>query len=158
MIHKIGIAEYKISSDPEDVLTTHSLGSCVGLTMYDPVARIGGMVHCLLPLSRTNPEKAKQSPATFVDTGVMLLLKELIDLGVDKRKLIVKVAGAAQMLGNNNQFKMGERNYTVTRKILWKNRMLIDGERVGGSSPRTMTLYLNNGRVTTSTRRVEEDF
>ncbi len=66
----VDISDMKIAQNREDVIVTYSLGSCVGLTLYDPVAGIGGMIHCMLPLSKIDPEKARIKPYMFVDTGV----------------------------------------------------------------------------------------
>lgn len=136
-----------ISDDPEDVLVTYSLGSCIGLSLYDPDACVGGMIHCMLPLSRIDPVKAQASPAMFTDTGVPALLQGMLNRGARKRNLIAKLAGAAKLLDENGTFKIGERNYTVMRKILWKNDILIAAEDVGGTIARTMYLHMGDGRT-----------
>jgi chemotaxis protein CheD len=136
-----------VSDRPDDVIATYSLGSCVGLTLYDPEAGVGGVVHCMLPLSRIDPEKAKQQPCMFTDTGVSLLLQAMFDVGAERRRLVAKVVGAGSPLDEKRLFKIGERNYTVVRKILWKNNVLITAEDIGGSQPRTMYLYMADGRV-----------
>ena len=148
MLQSVGISDFKVSGDPEDVIITYSLGSCVGLTLYDPVAGVGGMVHCMLPLSRVNPEKAQLNPAMFTDTGVQLLIQSVYDQGAKRDRLIAKVAGGAQLLDHKHIFRIGERNYTVLRKVLWKNNILIKSEEVGGAKSRTMLLYMKDGRTT----------
>ncbi len=154
---KVDISDLAVSNDREAVLITYSLGSCVGLTLFDPVAGVGGLIHCLLPLSRIDPDKAAQRPAMFVDTGVPELLKQLYALGARRERLIAKVAGAGSPLGQDSTFKIGQRNYTVMRKILWKNGILIRGEDVGGGSARTLVLDMATGRTTVRTdgREVE---
>lgn len=142
----VGIADMKFSNHPDDVLVTYSLGSCVGLVLYDPEACVGGMVHCMLPLSRTDPVQAKSNPAKFTDTGVSTLLQTIYDMGGRKDRLIAKVAGGGAAR-NENMFRIGERNYTVLRKILWKNDILLAGEDVGGNKPRTMYLHMTDGRT-----------
>ena len=158
MKHVVGIGEMTVSDSPGDIIVTHSLGSCVGLTLYDPIGRIGGMVHCMIPFSKSNEDKAKENPCMFTDTGVVALLERILHLGAEKKKLIAKVAGAAKMLDGNDHFNTAERNYTVLRKVLWKNNILIEAEQTGGNIPRTLTLYLDNGRTTVSTHRVETEF
>ncbi|HOZ46096.1 MAG TPA: chemotaxis protein CheD [Candidatus Hydrogenedentes bacterium] len=145
MQYVIGIGEMKTSTNPDDVLVTYSLGSCVGLSLYDPTRGIGGLIHCMLPLSKIDPDKARGNPERFTDTGVLCLLQALLDLGAERSRLIAKVAGAASLLDEKGLFRIGERNHTVLRKVLWKNNILIDGEDVGGTAARTMYLYMNSG-------------
>ncbi|HOE66788.1 MAG TPA: chemotaxis protein CheD [Candidatus Hydrogenedentes bacterium] len=148
MQHTVGISELKISTDPEDVIITYSLGSCVGLSLYDPEARVGGMIHCMLPLSKIDPAKAASNPAMFTDTGVVLLIQTMLDAGASIKRLVAKVAGASQLMDQTDTFKIGERNYVVLRKVLWKNNILIAAEDVGGAVARTMALYMTNGKTT----------
>jgi chemotaxis protein CheD len=137
------------------VIVTYSLGSCVGLAVFDPVARVGGMVHCMLPLSKIDPEKAMVNPEMFTDTGVVSLLEAVIDAGGVLGRLIAKVAGGASPLDDKGFFKIGERNYTVLRKILWKNNILIAGEDVAGTKARTMYLFMDTGRTVVKSNGVE---
>ena len=157
MKHIVGISEMKVTSNADDVIITYSLGSCLGLTLYDPVAQVGGMIHCMLPLSKIDTEKAKKNPEMFVDTGVPLLMQQIFDLGAKRSRLIVKAAGCGQLLDDKKLFKIGERNYTVLRKILWKNNILINGEDVFGTKSRTMSLYMNDGRVTIKSGGTERE-
>jgi chemotaxis protein CheD len=145
--HTVGIAEMKVSADPGDVLVTYALGSCVGVSLYDPVGRVGGLIHCMLPLSRIDPAKAEKNPLMYVDTGMSVLLQAMFDQGAQRKSLVAKVAGASRIMDAGGVFNIGERNYTVVRKVLWKNEILIAGEDVGGSVPRTMYLYLDSGRT-----------
>jgi len=153
----IGIAEMAISTHPADVLVTYSLGSCLGVSIHDPMAKVGGMIHCMLPLSRVDLEKAKTMPCMFVDLGIPILLSELFNRGAQKARLIIKAAGAANVLDVQDLFKIGERNYTVFRKIMWKNGLLINGEDVGGSLSRTIRLEIGTGRFTIKTGGVETE-
>lgn len=157
MRYTVGISEMIVASGPDDTLITYSLGSCVGLSLFDPVKRIGGLIHCMLPLSKIDKERAGRSPYMFVDTGVPLLLREMLEKGAEKKRLIAKVAGAAQLLDTQNTFRIGERNMVVLRKLLWKNNILIDAEETGDSIPRTMTLFLADGRTTIRTAGKERE-
>ena len=145
MLQTISVSEMHVSNVASDVLVTYSLGSCAGLSLYDPVACVGGMIHCMLPLSKIDREKAKINPQMFVDTGVPTLLQRLFNMGAQRKRLVAKVAGCAQLLDEKRLFKIGERNYTVLRKILWKNDILIAAEDVGGSVPRTIFLHMETG-------------
>lgn len=143
----VDISDMKVSTDPNEILVTYSLGSCVGVALYDPVARVGGMVHCMLPLSRIDPEKAAVKPHMFVDTGVSALLRAVYDRGAHKKDLIARVAGAGSPLGQEMIFKIGQRNYAVVRKVLWKNNILIAAENVGGPEAKTLFLDMATGRT-----------
>lgn len=147
----------KTATHPEDILITYSLGSCLGLTLYDPQSGIGGMLHCMLPLSRADKKKAEASPCMYTDTGVTLLLKELYGLGARQKNIIAKVAGGASMFDDNGRFRIGERNYTVLRKVLWKNNIVLKSEEVGGTIPRTMILYLCDGRTMIKSQGTERE-
>jgi chemotaxis protein CheD len=148
MTQVVGISEMKVTTNKDDVLVTYSLGSCVGLTLWDPVAGVGGLLHSMLPLSKIDSAKADSRPYMFVDIGVPKMLQEIFDLGAQRSRLIAKVAGCASLLDDKRLFKIGERNYTVLRKILWKNSILISAEDVGGTTSRTMYLYMADGRTT----------
>lgn len=153
----VGVSDMKVSTDLEDVLVTYSLGSCIGLTLYDQDLRIGGMVHTMLPLSRKNPERARANPAMFTDSGVMALIQELLDLGASKRNLVACAAGGAAVMDENGLFKIGERNYTTLKKVLWKNDILLRAEDIGGTQARTLSLYMEDGRTTVYADRTERE-
>jgi chemotaxis protein CheD len=143
----VDISDAKVSADPVDVLVTYSLGSCIGVSLYDPVAKIGGMLHCLLP-EFTGSANDSGNCFKFADTGVKRLLEKIISMGAVKRRLQVKIAGGAKRLkGVSDRFDIGKRNYLAVRKILWKNAMMIKAEDVGGTIPRTMYLDIADGGV-----------
>lgn len=151
----VDIADMKISSQVSDILVTYSLGSCVGVAVYDPVLHIGGMIHCMLPLSKVDKEKASERPYMFVDTGMQSMLNQLFEYGVRKSRLKIAVAGGAQVLNDDSIFKIGERNFTVLRKILWKNSMLMNIQDVGGNISRTIRLHIGSGRFTIKSQGTE---
>lgn len=148
MRHIVGVGDMRISSVPGDQIVTHALGSCLGVVIHDPGARIGGLVHVMLPTSSLNPEKAKANPSMFVDTGLPVLLQQVLAAGAEKNRLVVKAAGGAVARGNNgDRFGIGKRNYLTLRKVLWQNGLLLDAEDIGGDLPRTMHLEVGTGRV-----------
>jgi len=155
--HMIGISEMGISTVPEDVLVTYSLGSCIGLTLYDPVLPVGEMVHCMLPESTVDPLKAERNPEMFVDSGVALLIQRVLELGAQRRRLMAKVAGASTLLDDHGAFNVGERNYIMLRKILWKNDIRIWAEETGGNIARTLYLYMETGRTTIKSQGRERE-
>jgi len=137
----------KVSNNPDEVLITYSLGSCLGVIIYDPVVRVAGMLHSMLPLSKIDPHKATVSPYMFVDTGIPLLFRQAYSLGADKNNIIVKAVGCSSLLDEKGFFKIGERNFTVLRKLLWKNNILIEKQDIGGSMSRTVSITVCNGDV-----------
>ena len=146
MKHIVGVADMKTGREG-DQLVTHALGSCLGLVVYDPVAKVGGLLHAMLPLSRINPDKACANPYMFVDMGVPKLFHDIYELGGQKERLLVKAAGCGQPLGKNESFRIGERNFTVLKKLLWKNSVLLDAVDVGGALSRTVYFDLTSGGI-----------
>ncbi len=143
----VDVSDAKVSNDPRDVLTTYSLGSCIGVCLYDPCAQAGGMLHFQLPDSRMEPERAWKNPYMFADTGMKKLVDKLISMGAKKKRLQVRIAGGAAMEIGPKGFDIGKRNCLAVRKILWKNGMFIDGQDIGGSAPRNMYLDIAGGTV-----------
>ncbi len=144
----VTISDIKISDKPDETIITYSLGSCIGMAVFDPVRKIGGMIHYMLPASKISPDKAQANPAMFADTGVPALLNSLLQQGAQKSRLLIKVAGGAQLMDDNKIFNIGERNFLMLRKILWTNNLLIKGQHVGGAVARTLKLEIATGRVT----------
>jgi chemotaxis protein CheD len=142
----VGISDLKVSNHPGDILITYALGSCIGITVFDPKARVGGLLHFMLPDSTLDSNKAKTMPAMFADTGITLLFKSCYAIGAEKKRMIVKVAGGASILDDTNYFRIGQKNITAMRKIFWRNNVLIDGEDTGENFNRTVKLELSSGR------------
>lgn len=143
----VGIADIKVGGDVEDVLITYALGSCIGVAVYDPAVKVGGILHFMLPDSSLDLNKAKEKPSMFADTGIPLLFKSCYRLGAEKKRMIVKVAGGASILDKSNYFRIGQKNITALRKIFWRNNVLIDGEDTGKSHNRTVQLNVSTGNV-----------
>ena len=155
MIRQINIADMLISADRGDLLITHALGSCLGVTLYDPIAGVGGLLHVMIPFSDVDQAKADNNPYMFVDTGLPLFFKEAYKAGAEKSRLVVTVCGGAVMphMGGCNQddlFQVGKRNFIIFRKLLWANNFLLNAHDVGVSKPRTVSLDMANGDVLVS--------
>ena len=146
MRHVVVVADMIVGAK-NDLVVTHALGSCLGLMVYDPVVKVGGLLHAMLPLSKINKQKAMENPFMFVDTGVPVLFKEIYAAGGQKQRLIVKAAGCGNPLGKNEMFKIGQRNYTLLKKLLWKNGVLLESEDVGGTNSRTVYFDLSSGII-----------
>ncbi|MBI5374352.1 MAG: chemotaxis protein CheD [Candidatus Schekmanbacteria bacterium] len=149
MIYTVGIADMKISTQHSDIIITYALGSCLGITIHDPVACVGAMLHIMLPTSSIDIQKAAQNPCMFVDTGVPKLFNDCYKFGARKERLVVTVAGGASPLSvsGNDHFQIGNRNFITLRKLLWHNGALLKAYDVGGTVARTMSLEIGTGKV-----------
>ncbi len=149
MIHTVGVGDMKVSTQRGDLVITHALGSCLGITVHDPVACVGGLLHVMLPLSTIDLVKAERNPFMFVDTGVPKLIVECFRAGAQKQRLEIMVAGGAnsQNGDRNDLFQIGKRNMIMLRKLLWKNGLLLKSHDVGGGNSRTMSLEIGTGKV-----------
>jgi chemotaxis protein CheD len=143
----VGVSDMKVSKDPESVLVTYSLGSCIGVAIWDRVARVGGMLHYMLPESSLDTEKARANPSMFADTGIPALFKAAYALGAKKQQMKVIVVGGAQVLDQQGFFNIGKRNHMAIRKIFWKNNVMVDYENVGGNCNRTLKLTVLDGKT-----------
>jgi chemotaxis protein CheD len=139
----------RVSSSAEDEIITYALGSCLGITIYDPMAHVGAMVHVMLPSSSIDPVKAAINPCMFVDTGVKNLFLESYKAGAQRNRLIVVAAGGACANGleQDDYFQIGKRNVTVLRSLLWKNGIILKNCDFGGNLARTMSLDVATGKV-----------
>jgi chemotaxis protein CheD len=146
----VGLARLEVSGDPEEVLITYALGSCLGVAIYDPIARVGGLLHAMLPLSSADPERADENPALYVDTGVASLFHACYRAGAVKERIVVKVAGGGHIAEREDEdpFQIGRRNVVILRKLLWQNGVLLRAHDLGGRVSRTVTLAIGSGEVT----------
>ncbi len=148
---KAGVADMQVSADPNAVLATYSLGSCIGVTVYDPVARVGGILHYQLPSSSISPEKADLKPYMYADTGIPALFKACIALGARLGRMKVRIAGGADSKSSTGIFNIGPRNYTALRQIFSRIGKPIEFQEIGGFCSRTMWLDVGNGELTLKT-------
>jgi chemotaxis protein CheD len=143
----VGVADVAVSNKAGDTLITYSLGSCIAVITYDPVAKVGGILHYMLPEAAMDMEKAKKKPAMFADSGIPVLFKMSYQLGATKKSTVVKVAGGSQIMDENGVFNIGKRNYLAMRKIFWRNNVMVMAEEIGGNVNRTVRLEIATGRV-----------
>lgn len=141
----VGIADGRVSNDPEQVLATYALGSCIAIAIHDPAAQVGGMLHFMLPDSTIDADKARRNPWMFADTGIPRLFQQAYEMGADKRRLVVRAAGGANVMGDGGFFQIGKRNGLAMRKILWKAGVLLKEEITGGSASRSVYLDVGTG-------------
>jgi chemotaxis protein CheD len=145
----VGIGELAVSQSPDDVIVTHALGSCIAVCLWDPIARVGGLLHFLLPEAKLNPDRARKQPATFADAGIPLLFQAAYARGLDKNRCIVRLVGGADVAGLQGvaALNVGKRNLLMARQILWQNGVMVKGESTGGTIPRTVMLRAGDGVV-----------
>lgn len=145
----VGIADMAISSEPKDLIITYALGSCLGVCVWDPVVKVGGMLHFMLPQAAMSPEKAAENPLMFADTGVPKLFLGCYALGAKKERMVVVVAGGASFnVKEDTDMAIGQRNVAILRKLMWKNSVLLKKHELGGTEPRNMSLDIATGEVT----------
>jgi chemotaxis protein CheD len=142
----VGIAECRITSDRNSTIVTYNLGSCVAVAIHDPIARVGGMLHLMLPASSLDPNKAHANPWMFADTGIPLLLAKAGRTGAERSRLIVRLAGGAQLNDAVGQFNIGRRNCAAARNALRHAGIGIHRKSTGGCDSRTIVLDMASGR------------
>jgi len=143
----VGVADMAVVNDNGASIVTHALGSCIGVTVFDPVSKVIGMLHFMLPSGRGNEQKAKKNPLMYGDTGLPLLFHKCYDMGAQKNRLIVCAAGGAEIMNDGGKFRIGARNRTSMRQVFWKNNILVAADETGGTSSRTLYIDRDSGTV-----------
>jgi len=142
----VGVADFKISTEPSTFLVTHALGSCLGVTFHDSKRRIGGMLHAMLP-SATLYEGQKIREAMFLDTGIPRLLAALIRAGSKKGDIRCKVFGGAQLMATDNFFRIGSKNIDMFYRLSHEMELDVVSWEVSGRVNRTIRLNNQTGDV-----------
>ena len=148
---RVRIAEIAVGISP-DVLSTYGLGSCVAVMLYDPVARVGGMDHFLLPKKPSNKEG--DNPAKFCDTGIALLIEKLLQMGAEKKRLEAKLVGGSNMFPTLTNESIGDKNVKAAVGFLKEYAIKIVGTDTGGNWGRSVDFYLSNGKVVVSSYKM----
>ncbi len=145
--YTVAIADMKTAKN-SGTLITYALGSCVGVSMYDPIMKVAGLLHIILPQS--NNRMNEPFPYKFADTGIAQMIKDLTRLGGNRRNFVCKIAGGAKMFkGENTSFlgNIGERNIETVKQSLMREGLRIKSEDVGGGYARTMSVDVKTGDV-----------
>lgn len=137
----------KVSKDPKDTLITYSLGSCIGVLVWDPKVKVAGLLHYMLPDSKIDLKRAKNKPLMFGDTGIPMLFRAAYELGAVKGRMQVYVVGGSQLMDSAGIFNIGIRNYDIVTRLFVKNGIKPLKEDIGGSVNRTISLELSTGKV-----------
>ncbi len=128
-----GMGEIYVSPNPDETLSCLGLGSCVALCIHDPISRIGGIAHIVLPES--NRPVDDSTCGRFADTAVPWMLDAMCAQGAIKSRMVVKLVGGAQMIqaeGFEPSIQIGARNVDRVRAALRQTGLRISAEDVGG--------------------------
>ena len=148
----VGVADMAVGAVSDAQIVTYALGSCIGLTAYDPVAKIGGLLHFMLPQPGSKGDPKQQKQAMYATAGIPLMFRRLVERGATQSRLILAAAGGAEILEGAATMAIGKRNRTMMRKVLWKMNLALAAEDTGGAVARTMALNLNSGEVSIRAR------
>ena len=143
----VGIADMAVTNSRTVTLATYSLGSCIGVSIFDPVAKVGGLLHVMLPDSVIDPDKARRQPAMFMDTGIPALFRMAYELKAEKYRVRICVAGGAQVMDSSGFFSIGKRNYESLQRLLGEHGLHVHAQQIGGMVSRSMYLDLATGDV-----------
>lgn len=135
----VGISDLNVAKGTDELIT-YALGSCVGICIYDPMAKVGGLSHIMLPSSTMN-QNAAATPMRFADTAIVILIKKLEFMGASPRRMKAKIAGGAQMfaaVGNSSLSNIGQRNVEAVKAVLAEQRVPIVAEDTGKNYGRTL--------------------
>lgn len=143
----IGIGEWAVSSNPDDILKTYALGSCVAVVIYDKVVPVAGMIHIALPDSSIDPEKGRILPGYFADTGLPVMIEAMKTKGALRPNLWLKLAGGASVMDPGGLFDIGKRNVLAAKRIMWKSSMGPIAEDTGGGISRTVSIRVSDGET-----------
>lgn len=145
----VRIAEMAVVTSNSGTLVTHALGSCIAVTVFDPVARVSGLLHFMLPspTAGTSGNRIEVGMQGYGASAVPALFRAAYAMGADKDRMVVCAVGGAERIGGDNGLRIGARNWAMLRKLLWKNGIILAATDVGGESPRNLSLDLATGAV-----------
>ena len=144
---KVGMADLKLCKAPDSV-TTLGLGSCVGVALRDPITKVGGLAHVMLPDS--TQFDSSMNIAKFADTGTKELVRLMVAAGANKSRIVAKIAGGAQMFSigggkGGSLVAVGERNVMAVKKVLEELKIPILASDTGLNFGRTVIFYPETG-------------
>jgi chemotaxis protein CheD len=147
----VGLGEYVISRSPDEVLVAYGLGSCIGVVMIDPVSRLCGLLHAVLPKAVDGITSGEPNLYKYVESGIECLIASLRKEGANPGRLNVRIVGGANMLMTSSltqTFDIGTRNIEAARMTLNRLKMPITAAEVGGHTGRTVRVFVAESRVT----------
>jgi chemotaxis protein CheD len=147
----VGLGELEVSNDTSLVLTCLGLGSCVCVIGYDPIAKVGGMAHVVLPDS---DGRASSPSPKYADMAVPMLIEQMQKSGAQRIRMVIKLTGGAELCkapGLGSAFKTGEKNQEAVKAALSREGMAVGAEELGGDKGRTVRMCVDTGRVVVTT-------
>lgn len=147
----VGISDMKLSKNPNDQVITYSLGSCLGIVLYDKSINAAALLHVMLPdssIERVSKDSSFFNHYKFVDTGIPKMVQEFQKIGGNTKTTKLAVFGGARVFKTKDHFNIGKRNYVALRKNIWKFGLLIAKEHVGGDVHRTVSIDVETGLIT----------
>jgi len=153
----VGVGDMKASADPSQVIVTHALGSCLGIVLYDRALPAAGMLHAMLPEAAALPDRARQNPLMFVDTGLPALFREMYALGASKARIELSVVGGACMGADptTDWFQIGRQNIAALAQLLSRNGVRVRGHLIAGRAPRNVSVRVADGVVRVTTGAIQ---
>lgn len=143
----VGMADFLVIHNQNAILRTAPLGACLGISIYDPAAKVGGILHSMLPDSGIDPVRAASRPGMFLDSGLAAMLVKARGCGANIQNLKICVAGGARILDESTYFNIGHRNFEVLTRLLGELGLTPAAQDVGGLSNRSMQLNTVTGEV-----------
>jgi len=147
----VGLGEHAISHDPEDILVAYGLGSCIGVAMIDPVSKVSGLLHAVLPRAKDGYQNGEKNASKFAESGIECLIAALIKERAIRTRLVVHLVGGANILlssGMTHSFDIGTRNVEAAYATLNRLKIPVSTAEVGGHLGRTVRVYVADSRVT----------
>lgn len=147
-VRTVGIGEYAVSNNMTEEIKTYALGSCIAVVVYNWRYKVGALLHVAYPESSVNPERAKEQPGYFADTGIRLLMRDFLQHhSPERRDILMRIAGGANVMDEAGHFNIGKRNALAVKRELWSLGYGIKNEDIGGSISRTVSLTVASGVV-----------
>ncbi|THB81826.1 MAG: chemotaxis protein CheD [Desulfobacteraceae bacterium] len=153
MEKNIRIAQMQVSKEKNDTLVASGVGSGIGLAVYDPVSKVGGILHFILPDSTLEKGAAEKQPLMFADTGIPELLEAFSALGGQKDRIKVLAIGGSEIMNQSEPHSIGKKNRTALAKCLVAVDIDLDIEDMGGNVNRSLKLEIDTGDVFVKTSR-----
>lgn len=151
MVQIVKISDLKVSNNSNDMIITYALGSCLGLVIYDPAVKVGGMLHAML----AKPSGIGKNPFQYVNSGIPLLFQKCYTLGAKKERLRIVAAGCASLMNAASIFEIGKKNIEMLEALFVKNGVKLSASLLGGHDSRTLTLDLSTGKISVKIRGKE---
>ncbi len=145
----LGLGQMRVTKDTDEVLVCLGLGSCVAVCAYDPIAKVAGMAHIVLP----SASGSSGPHPKFADSAIPMIIDQMQELGALKGRMVVKIAGGAQMVGANattGTMNIGERNVEAVTSVLAQHGLEVRAADTGGNYGRTARFRVESGSVVVS--------